>query len=182
MRIEIRPQRPGEEAAIDDVHRAAFGDHAKAVVDLLALLRADTRPEDAVSLVAASEHGVLGHVLFTPSLLDAPDRLVEVRVLSPIAVRPDVQRRGIGAALIRAGLERLEADGVPIVFLEGPPATYARAGFVAAGPLGFRKPSLRIPDAAFQVRTLSAYEPSMTGTLVYAQAFWRADAVGLRDT
>ena len=47
--------------------------------------------------------------------------------------------------------------------------------------LGFRKPSLRIPDAAFQVHPLSAHEPWMTGTLVYAAAFWELDCVGLRD-
>jgi len=33
-------------------------------------------------------------------------------------------------------------------------------------------------EAAFQVITLPAYEPWMTGTLVYAETFWRHDAVG----
>lgn len=50
-----------------------------------------------------------------------------------------------------------------------------------AGPRGFRKPSLRIPDEAFQVITLPAYEVWMTGTLVYPEPFWRHDSVGLRD-
>ncbi len=49
------------------------------------------------------------------------------------------------------------------------------------GELGFRKPSLRIPDAAFQVLKLPRYEEWMTGTLVYSQLFWQHDAVGLRD-
>ncbi|MHB8450990.1 MAG: hypothetical protein ACYDAQ_11155 [Mycobacteriales bacterium] len=40
---------------------------------------------------------------------------------------------------------------------------------------------MRIPDAAFQVLLLSAYQAWMTGTLVYRQAFWDHDAVGLRD-
>jgi putative acetyltransferase len=40
---------------------------------------------------------------------------------------------------------------------------------------------LRIPDAAFQVLTLSSFEPWMSGTLVYADAFWRFDCVGLRE-
>jgi putative acetyltransferase len=70
---------------------------------------------------------------------------------------------------------------VPAVFLEGDPGYYRRLEFVPAKPLGIRKPSLRIPDAAFQVMTLSAHEPWMTGTLVYPDAFWRHDAVGLRD-
>ena len=38
-----------------------------------------------------------------------------------------------------------------------------------------------IPDDAFQVRILPAYEPWMTGTLVYSEVFWQHDAVWLRD-
>ena len=71
--------------------------------------------------------------------------------------------------------------GGPLVFLEGDPGYYRASGSCRAPTLGFRKPSLRIPDDAFQVTALPAYEPWMTGTLVYAEPFWRHDAVGLRD-
>ena len=61
----------------------------------------------------------------------------------------------------------------------GAPAGTGRGGD-AGGGHGFRKPSLRIPDAAFQVMVLPAYEPWMTGTLVYSATFWEYDCVGLR--
>jgi putative acetyltransferase len=70
---------------------------------------------------------------------------------------------------------------VPLVFLEGDPRYYSRFGFLPGGDHGFRKPSLRIPDAAFQFIGLPRHEPWMTGTLVYSDPFWRHDAVGLRD-
>ncbi len=92
-----------------------------------------------------------------------------------------MQGQGIAAALIRRGLDFLDSLGVPAVFLEGDAGYYGRLGFGPAKPLGVRKPSLRIPDAAFQVMTLSAYQPWMTGTLVYPEAFWRHDLVGRRD-
>jgi putative acetyltransferase len=160
------------------LHRAAFGDHGAAVADLVDDLRRDPA---ALSLVAVDGGTVVGHVMFTRGLLDAPRRLVEVQVLSPLAVLPPYQRRGIGATLIRRGLALLDDRKVPLVFLEGDPAYYSRAGFEPGGAHGFRKPSLRIPDPAFQVYRLSAYEPWMTGTLVYAQTFWDHDLVGLRD-
>jgi putative acetyltransferase len=69
---------------------------------------------------------------------------------------------------------------VPLVFLEGSPDYYGRHGFSTAMDLGFRKPSLRIPDDGFQVRLLEGYEPWMTGTLVYSPTFWEHDMVGLR--
>jgi putative acetyltransferase len=47
--------------------------------------------------------------------------------------------------------------------------------------LGFTAPSVRIPNAAFQVVTLPSYQPWMTGALVYAEQFWALDCVGLRN-
>jgi putative acetyltransferase len=88
---------------------------------------------------------------------------------------------GRPAALIRRGLEILIERAVPVVFVEGPPHYYSRFGFEAATGQHFRKPSLRIPDAAFQALRLPSYKPWMTGTLVYSDTFWRHDAVGLRD-
>lgn len=94
---------------------------------------------------------------------------------------PDYQKRGIGSALVRKGLKALAQRAVPLVFLEGDPGYYSRFGFTPGGDLGFRKPSLRIPDGAFQAIRLREYESWMTGTLVYAEPFWRHDSVGLRD-
>ena len=120
-------------------------------------------------------------VIFSPSLLDAPKRLLPVQVLSPIGVVPERQNQGVGTALIRRGIGLLSERDVPLVFLEGAPGYYSRFGFEPGAAHGFRKPSLRIPDAAFQVLRLPTYESWMTGTLVYAEAFWRHDAVGRRD-
>ncbi|MEV2242315.1 N-acetyltransferase [Micromonospora sp. NPDC049891] len=177
--MQLRDELVSDHEAVHELHRSAFGDHGEVVTALVRALRADD-PE-AVSLVAEEDDEINGHVLFTRSLLDAPRRLVAVQVLSPLAVRPDRQRRGVGAALVRHGLRLLDARGVPAVFLEGDPGYYARLGFAAAGDLGFRRPSLRIPAPAFQVATLSGYEPWMTGTFVYSATFWEQDCVGLRE-
>ena len=179
--MEIRPERTTDEAVVADIHAAAFGGHPEQVVALVNDLRSSTAESDRLSLVAVENGELVGHALFTPSLLDAPAQLVPVQVLSPLGVHPDAQRRGVGSALVREGLRILGERGVPAVFLEGSPDYYDRFGFQEAEPLGFRKPSLRIPDGAFQVCTLAAYEPWMTGTFVYSEPFWRNDAVGLRD-
>jgi putative acetyltransferase len=132
------------------------------------------------SLVAVLDDEVVGHVGLTPAWIDAPDRVVEVLVLSPLSVRPDRQRSGIGAALVAAALARGESLGSPAVFLEGDPAYYSRLGFGPAREHGFTPPSERIPGAAFQVVLLPAYDASVAGALVYPDVFWRHDAVGLR--
>ena len=176
--LAFRPERPDEVDAVDAMVIAAFGDDK--LRGLLRDLRGSDAWIDGLSFVAELDGEIVGHVLFTRSLLDAPPRLVDVLVLSPLAVRADVQGRGIGSALVRHALAEVGKRAEPLVFLEGSPRYYPRFGFVPGADLGFRRPSLRIPDVAFQVITQSTYEPWMTGTLVYAEAFWRNDCVGLR--
>ncbi|MEW2158882.1 N-acetyltransferase [Streptomyces sp. NPDC007189] len=179
--MDLREELPSDRRAVRDVHLRAFGDHGIVVADLVDALRDTLTPEDGLSLVAEHDRQVVGHVMFTRSLLDAPRRLVDVHVLSPLAVLPELHGRGIGSALVRHGLGILAERVVPLVFLEGDPGYYSRFGFAPGHGLGFRKPSLRIPDGAFQAIRLPKYEPWMTGTLVYAEPFWRHDAVGIRD-
>jgi putative acetyltransferase len=175
----FRPERPGE---ADEIHRViedAFGE--RVVAELADALRASPDWIDGLSFVAELDGRIVGHILFTRSLLDAPRRLVDVLVLSPVSVATAYQGRGIGSALIRHGLAQVSARPEPLVFLEGSPRYYARFGFEPAGEHGFRRPSLRIPEPAFQVIRQASYETWMTGTLVYSRVFWDLDCVGLRD-
>ena len=175
----IRAERPDDVDAVRDVHRQAF--EAQRVIGLVDALREAAAPLAPLSLVATIDDRVVGHVLLSAGRLDAPMRVVDVLVLSPLGVRPEYQRRGIGTALVEHACQAADATGAPLLFLEGAPAYYGRRGFREAAPLGFRKPSLRIPDAAFQVAVLGTHEPWMTGTLVYSDPFWALDCVGLRE-
>lgn len=177
----LRPERPGEATAVRAVVEEAFATD-RVVGELVDALRRSPDWIDGLSFVAELDGAIVGHVLFTRSLLDAPPRLVDVLVLSPVSVAPAHQGRGIGSALIRHGLEEVRRTrNEPLVFLEGAPSFYRRFGFEPAEPLGFRRPSLRIPEPAFQVVRLPSWEAWMTGTLVYSRVFWDLDCVGLRD-
>jgi putative acetyltransferase len=179
--MHIRPERTADAAAVSELHAAAFADDGR-VSRLVQMLRVTPAALAPLSFVGCVEDAVAGHVLLSASRLDAPARLVDVYVLSPLGVLPRFQRRGIGAALIsRALAEAAAAATAPLVFLEGDPAYYGARGFERADALGFRAPSLRIPPPAFQVARMPGYEPWMTGTLVYSEPFWALDCVGLRD-
>jgi putative acetyltransferase len=174
----VRPESVDDVALTREVVAAAFGDEP--VADLLEALRTSSGWRD-LSFVAERDGHVVGHVAFTRGWLDAPDRLVEVLVLSPLSVHPAAQRSGVGSALVRRSLELLDGRPEPLVFLEGSPAYYGRFGFRPGASLDFSAPSKRIPPAAFQVVALPAYRPGLRGALVYPDAFWEHDAVGLRD-
>jgi hypothetical protein len=100
----------------------------------------------------------------------------------------DAVRRVVAAAfgdepvtdLVRRTLELLRDRPEPLVLLEGSPAYYSRLGFRPGSAAGPARPSTRIPPAAFQLVALPAYESWMRGALVYPDAFWEHDSVGLR--
>jgi len=175
---QVRVMRPDEFDAMRAVSVAAFDDDS--IGELLDALRASWAWHDELCFVAEVDGEIVAQVLYTQSVLDAPKELTTVLVLSPVGVRPDLHHRGIGTQLITESLGIVEERPEPAVFLEGNPVYYERFGFVAAGQLGFRKPSLRIPDAAFQIRPSKDFAADLSGTLVYQDAFWSTDSVGLR--
>jgi len=79
----------------------------------------------------------------------------QVAALGPVAVHPEHQRRGIGSALILAGLDICRVRGYDVAILLGHPAYYPRFGFRPAAPLGIRWEH-DAPEEAFMVMELQA--------------------------
>jgi putative acetyltransferase len=71
-----------------------------------------------------------------------------------MAVLPEFQNRGIGSALVRAGLEACRNIGESVVFVLGHLEFYPRFGFQPAAQKGLRYKSLDF-DPHFMVAELS---------------------------
>jgi putative acetyltransferase len=81
----------------------------------------------SLSIVAESDGLVVGHIAFSPvSISDGTEAWYG---LGPVSVRPDLQRHGIGKALIREGLARLRALDAKGCCLVGHPGYYEKFGF-----------------------------------------------------
>jgi predicted N-acetyltransferase YhbS len=103
----IRAESPEDVIQVRVVNEAAFGQPTEAdIVDRLRLAC-----KDSLSLVAEDD-GVVGHILFTPVVIESPGRRVVGMGLAPMAVLPGCQRRGIGCELVRRGLQILRDGGV----------------------------------------------------------------------
>lgn len=144
--ILVRSETPADHERVDAIQRAAFGRAAEA--ELVQALRAQVSPQ--VSLVAEASGAVVGHVFLSPVTIDGPHPTPPVGGLAPVGVAPAHQGRGVGTALVRAGLREATQVGWQAVFLLGDPAYYARFGFRLAAPDGLRYEN-ELFDAAFQV-------------------------------
>lgn len=153
--VIIRPERPGDSSQIRQVNELAFGQPAEA--DLADRLRAACA--EALSFVAEDGAEIVGHILFTPVLIEG--RLHVGMGLAPMAVRPDRQRQGIGSRLVGRGLDALRERHCPFVVVVGHPAYYPRFGFEPASKHGLVSQWEGIPDEAFMVMILD--ERAMEG-------------------
>jgi putative acetyltransferase len=170
--VVIAPEQPSDHADIRQVVLAAFGTHVE-VADLVDLIRASPQFVPELSLVAGLDGDVVGHVMLSHAELEDDDGVRrEVLTLSPLAVAPPHQGRGIGSALVPAGLAAAEARGANLVMLEGSPRYYPRFGFRDCRTLGIRidLPDWAPPEAGMAY-PLSGYDDSLRGRLVYPPAF-----------
>ena len=147
----MRVERPGDVEAIRRVNEAAFGQPLEARI-VAALRRAGAV---TASLVASVDGAVVGHILFSPVVIRGEGAEGEAVGLGPMAVLPAFQRRGVGSALVRAGLELLRDAGHPAVVVLGHPGYYPRFGFRRASDFGIRWEH-EAPDEAFMALELRA--------------------------
>ena len=140
------------------VVRAAFGQDEEA--DLVQALHA--AGDAAIALVAEQDGAVVGHILF--SSMREPERCLG---LAPASVTPEFQGQGIGAALIRAGIEQAKREGWRGIFVLGHADYYPRFDFSPDAARGFASPFAG-PHFMFMPRTDDA---PREGRARYAAAF-----------
>lgn len=139
--LKIRHSQAADHIAISAIHTSAFGpDQGPEIVDLVNDLFDDETAKPVLSLVAETEGKLIGHILFTVVRLQPESQEISARILAPLAVASDAQGKGVGGALIKAGLQQLADAGVALVFVLGHPSYYPRFGFQTAGVLGFEAP------------------------------------------
>jgi putative acetyltransferase len=123
--VEIRLETPKDYEAIREVNRRAFPtDREARLVDKLR--------EDGVviaSLVAFQGERLVGHIVFSKVTIETASGGLPAAALAPMAVVPELQRQGIGSALVEKGLEACRERGERIVIVLGEPAYYTRFGF-----------------------------------------------------
>ncbi len=167
---KVMAERPSDAQAIRRVNELAFGGSKEA--DLVDELRSAC--DELLSLVALDGSQLVGHILFSPVVIEGPAEALKGMGLGPMAVLPDCQGWGVGTSLVRAGLARLRRKSCPFVVVLGHPDYYPRFGFVKASTRGVRCPWEGVPEEAFMILPLNESVPCPAGTARYRQEFDKA--------
>ncbi len=110
---------------IRTINEAAFGDSLAA--DLIDALRSNKKVD--LSLVAEVNNELVGHIMFSPVIVEGAMSSKRRTALAPVAVIPEQQRTGVGTALINEGLKKCKTMGIDYVILLGHKTYYPRFGF-----------------------------------------------------
>ena len=166
----IRSEVASDHDAIAAVVSRAFGSPVEA--RLVHAIRASDNFVQEWSLVAIVDDQIVGHVMASYVTLRDAERDRRIPTLSPLAVDPEYQGRGVGSTLVPALTAIVDAAGEPVIVLEGNPIYYSRFGFEHSVPLGITIPLPDwAPSEAGQVLKLSAYTSDVRGQIVYPPAF-----------
>ena len=119
--VVIRPERDADHPVIAEVVRAAFVKHPDEVASFVERIRASEQFIPELALVAEDSSGVIAHVMLSWVGVEGGSR-PRILNLTPMSVRPDRQRIGVGTADPGRARPR-RSSRQPAVMVEGIAAT-----------------------------------------------------------
>ncbi|MFO7757274.1 MAG: N-acetyltransferase [Roseovarius sp.] len=122
--FELRPEGPGDQWEVEALYDLCFAPGREALSSYR--LRENVPPVGDLCLLAVDAGAIAGAIRFWPVRIGTAQALL----LGPVAVHPTHQGEGIGAWLIREGVERARARGWSRMLLVGDVPYYGRFGFV----------------------------------------------------
>jgi len=166
--IVVREEIASDVPAIRRLNEEAFGQSAEGhIVDKLRI-----SCDRLLSLVAVQDERIVGHILFSPVVLESDGSKQEGMGLGPMAVLPSVQWQGIGSLLVEEGLARMRRARCPFVVVLGHHEYYPRFGFERASKYGVRCQWEGVPDEAFMILVnKEGAIPAEGGILRYREEF-----------
>ena len=147
--MKIRAEQIRDIDIIREINDLAFKSDAEG--KLIDRLRGENI--DLISLVAEENDKVLGHILFSPASILDKGKSIEIMGLAPMAVLPTHQRKGIGSALIKEGLNRCIKIGYGAIIVLGHPEYYPKFGFVPSTKYNISC-EYNVPEEVFMILEL----------------------------
>ncbi|MCD4665548.1 MAG: N-acetyltransferase [Bacteroidales bacterium] len=170
MNIKIRKELENDFPDVFNLNLTAFGQESEP--KLVELLRKSIAFIPELSLVAEVDNKIVGHILFTKiKIKDNNGNEFNSLALAPMAVRPDLQKNGIGGQLVRFGLNKARELGYKSVIVLGHEHYYPKFGFVPAGKWKIKAPFDVPPNVFMGIELVANGLSGVSGTVQYSKEF-----------
>lgn len=134
--LTIRLERKSDYRAVEHITREAFWNHHVPGCDehyLAHLLRKQACFLPELDFVAELDGRLAGNIMYSRAVVRGDDHADHpVLTFGPLSVLPQLQKEGIGGALVRHSLSAARGLGHTAVLIYGDPAYYCRFGFLPA--------------------------------------------------
>jgi predicted N-acetyltransferase YhbS len=151
--MKIRLEIPDDYVAVECLTLAAFntftfpdGSKPACVQEhyLAHIMRGAAAFVPELDFVGEVDGEIAANIMFTKSTVVRPDESrLETLTFGPVSVKPELQKHGLGAKIIRHSLDRARELGFGAVIIIGHPEYYPRFGFKSAS--GYH---LTLPDGS----------------------------------
>ena len=169
--IEIRKEIQSDHDDVRAINDRAFGQSIEG--EIVENIR--DACNEIVSLVALNDGEIVGHILFSPVVVENGEKEIKAMGLGPMAVSPRFQKQGIGTLLVNEGIKILKKSKYHFIIVLGHSGYYPRFGFEKASKYGLIPQWSGIPDEAFMVLCLDASRMQhLAGVVHYRDEFNRA--------
>lgn len=170
MDIKIRQENKDDVKDIYKINTLAFGQENEA--KLVDLLRNNKIFVPELSLVATIDNKLVGHILFTKiKIVDNIQNEFESLALAPMAVLPDIQKKGVGAQLIKAGLYKAKELNFKSVIVLGHKHYYPKFGFEPTEKWEIKAPFPVKANTFMGLELKTGGLKNVRGTVKYPQEF-----------
>ena len=170
MEVEIRKEVASDFPDVYELNKASFGQESEP--KLVELLRKSNAFIPELSLVATMNNKIVGHILFTKiKIKDDNGKEFDSLALAPMAVRPDLQKQGLGGKLIHYGLNKATELGYKSAIVLGHEHYYPKFGFVPTARWKIKAP-FDVPTNVFMgIELVENGLVDVTGTVQYPREF-----------
>jgi putative acetyltransferase len=154
MNLSFRQEIPADYRMVEELTREAFWNLYVPGCDEHFVLHNLRRSPDFIpqlDLVAEDNQRIVGHIIYTRGWVrDENSQDLPVLCFGPVSVRPELQKIGVGSALIRYSIDKARSLGFPAIFIYGDPRYYHRFGFHCA-----EKYDIKTSDGKYAIALLA---------------------------
>ena len=178
--ICIRLEEPRDHRAVEKLTRAAFNTpdrikSSKIGCPMEHYMVYKLREKDGIlelNFVAEMDGKIVGHIIYSSAhILQSDNSKVGVVNFGPLSVIPELQRTGIGSALMRHSLKAAKSLGYGAVLFFGHPEYYPRFGFVDAKKFGITDCDGENYPAFMAMELIDGFLKDVTGKFIEAEIY-----------